>query len=179
MNIITLREAKEKGLIYYYTGKLCKHGHDSLRMVKGGYCRQCKIELSERQRKEPEAKRKASEYHREWHKKTYSTEKRRESYSKNIENAMLYRAKKRAESKGIEFNLSIDDIHIPDMCPVLGIKLSKKITGKKENSPSLDRKDSNKGYTKDNIVVISNRANRLKSDATCDEIEMILKYIKG
>lgn len=179
MDIITLKEAKEKGLIYYYTGKPCKHGHDSLRLVKGGACRQCKNEFSEKLRNRPEAKQKATEYHRERHKRTYSTEKRRETYSKNIEKEMFLRAKKRSEAKGIEFDLSLDDITIPERCPILGIILSRKVDGKKENSPSLDRRDSSKGYTRDNITVISNRANRIKSDASLQEIEMILKYMKG
>ena len=179
MDKITLREARSKGLIYYYTGKKCKNGHDSIRLVKGGACRQCKNEVQSRLRNLPDNKKKIAEYHRERHKKLYTTEKRREQYSNHLEASMFYRAKKRAKKLGIEFSIELNDIVIPEKCPVLGIEIKRKIDGKKESSPSLDRKDSTKGYTKENIAVISNRANRLKSDATLEEITLIMKYIKG
>ena len=44
MNIIKLKDAKALNLTYYYTGKKCKNGHDSLRLVKGGACKECKKE---------------------------------------------------------------------------------------------------------------------------------------
>jgi hypothetical protein len=44
------------------------------------------------------------------------------------------------------------------------------------NAPSIDRIDNNKGYTKDNIMVISRRANILKKDATFDELITIGKF---
>ena len=33
-----------------------------------------------------------------------------------------------------------------------------------------------KGYTKNNIVIVSNRANRIKSDATVDEIRKVADF---
>ena len=82
--------------------------------------------------------------------------------------------------KGILFDLVLDDIVIPEYCPVLGVPLFKSKTGSaNENSPSLDRLDNNKGYTKDNIKVISYRANRIKVDATVEEVEKVLNYMKG
>jgi hypothetical protein len=147
-------------------------------MVKGGACRQCKNEYAATRKTDPEVRKKESQYQKEWHKKTYTKDKRRESYDNNIITAMLYRAKKRADDRGLEFTLVPEDIIIPDTCPVLGIEI-KRVWGKKETSPSLDRIDPTKGYTKENTVVISNRANRLKSDATLEEIMKIMKYMKG
>ncbi len=46
------------------------------------------------------------------------------------------------------------------------------------NSPSIDRFDSNKGYTKDNIRIVSAKANALKSDGTLEEFLQIIKYIQ-
>lgn len=179
MNIISLKEAKAKGLRYYYTGKLCKSGHDSIRMVKGGSCKECKDNYRKLYCEKIENKEKIRDYHKERHKKTYSTEKRRESYEKRLEENIFYRAKKRAEQKNINFDIEISDIVIPDICPILGIKISKKVDGKKEHSPSLDKKIPELGYVKGNIVVISNRANRIKSDATVEEIEKLLRYMQG
>lgn len=92
---------------------------------------------------------------------------------------MLTDARRRAKARGLEFDLVLDDIYIPMLCPVLGIPL-KLNNGflSKENSPSLDRIRTNQGYTKDNIAVISHRANRLKGDATVEELSAILKYAK-
>ena len=90
-------------------------------------------------------------------------------------------AKKRAKLKGQEFNLEIEDIPaIPEFCPILNIKIvANKTHSPLDSSPSLDRIDSNKGYTKGNIQIISNRANRIKSDATIEEIELLLNFMRA
>lgn len=92
----------------------------------------------------------------------------------------LYRAaKRRAETKGIEFSIELDDVVIPSACPVLGVPL---VVGGgqgfKEGSPTLDRVVNNRGYVKGNVAVISWRANRLKSDATLAELLAITAYLK-
>jgi hypothetical protein len=46
-----------------------------------------------------------------------------------------------------------------------------------EGSPSIDRIDNNGGYTVDNIAVISWRANRLKNNATSDELRQIAEWM--
>lgn len=65
---------------------------------------------------------------------------------------------------------------IPSHCPILGIPLFKGKSGGEANSPSLDRIEPELGYVPGNIVVISNRANRLKSDATIDELRAIASF---
>lgn len=90
---------------------------------------------------------------------------------KNIEQAMLSAAKARAKDLGLQFNIDISDIIVPDACPVLGIKLS--IEGVKQNSPSLDRIFPELGYTKGNVRVISWRANWIKNNSTIEEIEKL------
>lgn len=90
---------------------------------------------------------------------------------------MLSRARQRAKKKGIPFDLDIDDIFIPENCPILGIPLRLNKGGRSgyfDDSPSLDRINPTYGYTKGNVRVISSRANRLKSDATIAEIEAVL-----
>lgn len=85
-------------------------------------------------------------------------------------------ARKRALSKGFEFTLLISDIIIPEYCPIMGKKLEYIPKGYNEYSPSIDRIDSLKGYTKDNIQVISSIANRMKWNATR---EQLITFCKG
>jgi len=88
---------------------------------------------------------------------------------------MFSGAKCRAKRKGIEFSIKLEDLEFPEVCPILGIPLKKNLgSGFHADSASLDRIDPKKGYTKDNIRIISNRANLLKSDATVEELEKIL-----
>ena len=44
-------------------------------------------------------------------------------------------------------------------------------------SYSLDRKDPNKGYTKDNVWVISQIANAMKWDSTPEERVLFAKWV--
>lgn len=64
---------------------------------------------------------------------------------------------------------------IPSHCPVLGIPLKYKGG---DNSPSLDRIDSNKGYVVGNVEVISYRANVLKNSSTQEERELLAEYYR-
>ena len=48
----------------------------------------------------------------------------------NIEKVMLSRAKKRAKELNLPFNITLDDIIIPNLCPILEIPL---FIGTKEN----------------------------------------------
>lgn len=46
-------------------------------------------------------------------------------------------------------------------------------------SPQLDRIDNTKGYTKDNVVVVSKRANTIKNDATVQELCKVAEFYKN
>ena len=84
-----------------------------------------------------------------------------------------------ANKRGIPFELSvtdIDEIGIPITCPVLGMPLYFHRNKVEDDSISFDRIDSSKGYIIGNVIVISYRANRLKSDATIDELRRIADY---
>lgn len=102
-------------------------------------------------------------------------------YDKSQEKILLSRAKKRAKKCGWEFNLTVDDIDIPSHCPVLGIPLEvfHGKSGGAYGSPSLDRVDSSKGYTKDNTVVVSWRANHVKNNSSIEEMEAVVKFYKN
>lgn len=89
---------------------------------------------------------------------------------------LLKQAKRRSVEKSLEFNLVLEDIVIPELCPIMGTKLQYIPGGYSDYSPSIDRIDSSKGYTKDNIQVISSIANRMKWNATK---EQLITFAKG
>ena len=91
-----------------------------------------------------------------------------------IERRIYNRAKSRAKQKGREFDLDLSDIILPEVCPVLGKPF---VYGDPDWTYSIDRIDSNKGYIKGNINIVSNRANMLKNNATAEELKLILCYL--
>jgi len=90
----------------------------------------------------------------------------------SIQRKMISSAKERAKKQNLDINISWEDIVIPEICPILKIPLVKGKVHITANSPSLDRKDPKKGYIKDNIWVISSKANTMKSD--CDRDFLLL-----
>lgn len=108
----------------------------------------------------------------------YCTSKcKSKAYTKS-KRGILAEARKRAKAKDIEYNLEEKDIILPKKCPVLGIELKFNEGQCCDNSYSLDRLDPNKGYVKGNVVIMSNRANRIKSNANIKEIKMLLNWMK-
>lgn len=84
-----------------------------------------------------------------------------------------------AKKRGIPFDLTtsdLDETGIPITCPVLGIPIHFNRGKACDNSISVDRIDSTKGYTKDNIIIVSQRANSLKSNATLEEMKRIVDF---
>jgi hypothetical protein len=88
-------------------------------------------------------------------------------------------AKKRAEALGIPFDLTLSFLVsiAPRTCPVFGRELKYGGGDRTNQSPALDRIDSTKGYTIDNVQIISQLANLMKSNATEDELKMFAKWV--
>lgn len=102
--------------------------------------------------------------------------KRENSYKNHI-SIMLSNAKKRALKKGLEFNLTKEDIIIPELCPILNVPF---IIGTKENydfTPTIDRIDNSKGYIVNNIQIITNKANSMKNSADFKMLMNFANYI--
>lgn len=124
-----------------------------------------------------------SERHNEWaqnnteHLKTYRAKRKQQNPLQYV----LHSIKKRAKEKGFEFNLTIQDLRDiwTEICPVFGVKMEFHTPNKQNNSYSVDRIDSMKEYTKDNICIISWRANRLKCDASLEELKNLVRYMSS
>lgn len=105
------------------------------------------------------------------------------SYSDRVKHQALVNIKERARRRGYESDLIIDDLpELTETCPVLGLKYNKGSLKDKNSSPSIDRKNPNLPYLKkykDNLVFMSHRANRIKSDASVEEIRKVLEYVES
>ena len=107
-------------------------------------------------------------------------------YRSNPIPQLIYNFKKRAKLAGVPFDLEPQDIKnklnlTNTKCPVLGVSMEISKLGAKNNdlTPSIDRIDPKKGYVKDNIIVVSMRANRIKNDATVDEIRKVADFYEN
>lgn len=93
---------------------------------------------------------------------------------------MIHAARSNARRDSVIFDITIDDIEIPLLCPVLGIVLRFEGPPFSEWLPSLDKVRPSLGYVKGNIRVISWRANRLKADCVRpDDLRAVADYIDG
>ena len=112
-------------------------------------------------------------------KKWYSEnkEKVKEYQKKNRDSAVLRNIKHRASKLGLPFNLTVEDIQNPGICPVVGIKMERGPVKDFKTSPSVDRIIPELGYVKGNIQVISNKANTMKNDATPEELRMFARWV--
>lgn len=100
----------------------------------------------------------------------------RRQNEKNPWMRILNTARRRAREKGIEFTITAADLPLYDdnlYCPVFGKKLTR---GNRPWCASIDRIDQDKGYTPDNIVVVSYYANRAKNDLSIDELRTLVDF---
>lgn len=84
-----------------------------------------------------------------------------------------------AKAQGIPFDLTIDDVHFPTHCPVLGIRLDYEMGSKgapTPQSPSFDRANSCLGYIPGNVIIVSNRANSIKHNASPEELRRVADF---
>lgn len=87
--------------------------------------------------------------------------------------------KSRARKNSIPFDLELEDVISPEVCPILGIPIFERHgkIGPMQNSPSVDRIIPEKGYVKGNIRVISQKANAMKQDCSEKELIKFAEYI--
>ena len=121
----------------------------------------------------PEVKERKQQWQTEHKTKSVLTE---EQYLKE----MLRHAKNRADKSNIPFNITLDDLIIPEKCPILETPLNWRESIRwehPENVPSLDKIIPEKGYVKGNVCIISMMANTMKQNASFEQLHMFCKNI--
>ena len=106
-------------------------------------------------------------------------QKRRYNSPEGRARALWHLAKRRAKDQCLPFNIEIADLlPFPEVCPVLGIPIVLD-DYRAAGSPQLDRVVPVRGYVHGNVQIMSSRANRLKSDATAEELDRIAAWIRS
>ena len=154
MRILTRRQAREEGLRKYFTGIPCKRGHVAIRYTMNGSCYACTL---------------ANQF--------------KMSRRQDQRHTMVRRAEYRAKAKGLPFNITYQDITIPDDCPCCHVRLVPKHerllhmkTGAFD-TPSLDRKVPNLGYVRGNIGVLCMACNAKKSGIDEQMLKFLTDYL--
>lgn len=100
----------------------------------------------------------------------------------DVRKILLMQARSRSNRKNIDFNIELEDIIIPELCPLLNIPFIRGVKNDYEYTYSLDRIDPSKGYIKGNVWVITKLANSMKNSASKEQLitfaENVIKYFK-
>jgi hypothetical protein len=106
----------------------------------------------------------------------------RNSRAKNIPRQTISKVRYRAKKLNVPFNLDVAWYveNYSEICPVLGIQMGN-YPGNiyQDKSVSVDRLIPALGYVRSNCRIISGRANRIKSDATLDELKALVRYLES
>ncbi len=93
----------------------------------------------------------------------------------SLKKYLIRLSKNHSKAKNIKFSITVDNIIIPNKCPLLNVPFD---TSNTMYSYSIDRIDNSKGYIKGNIAVISRLANMMKNAATFVELIEFSKNIE-
>lgn len=173
--IIPRSLAIERGLTKYFTGVACASGHIDWRATISSTCLECRRASNRKARKAwtPEQRAKSRDSGLRW------IEKDRVSAWATM---TVNGCRARASAKGIPFDLTKE--HLVSIstvrCPALGCDLVYVNTdGRRKlyNSASIDRIRPALGYVIGNVVIISSRANAIKSDAQQHEVSAVANWM--
>jgi hypothetical protein len=92
----------------------------------------------------------------------------------------LCNAQKSAKKRNQEFSLEINDIvefwnKQDKICPYSGLEMT--LEAGKLNTVSIERIDSNIGYTKENTILVCQAINRMKSDFSYEDFYMLCQSV--
>lgn len=172
--------ARERGDKLFYTGQPCKNGHYAPRYVVSPMCVMCVRDNYIRRRPKTlaELKQKYADNPEEARAKERARAYRNPKWywAKNA----LKNAKVRASAAGVPCTVTREYLAsiVPDVCPVFGTPFILVGNGRVcMESATLDRKKPALGYVPGNVVVISQLANTIKSNASADEVARVAQWM--
>lgn len=105
----------------------------------------------------------------------YASKWRQENRLKSVLNQIHIKCKR----LNLPFNLDEKDFPGPYICPVLGTEIKFGDRSDFRHAASFDRIVPELGYTKNNVRIISLRANSCKGDLTLSELQALVHYVKS
>jgi hypothetical protein len=119
------------------------------------------------------------------HKRYYENQKAKRSEESVFISQHLYNLKTRASKKGLEVTVTqeflLELLQASNYkCSVTGLTMNLETHPRKKANPfkaSLDRVDSSKGYTEENVQWVCWSVNQMKSDKTKEEFEFWIKTL--
>lgn len=90
------------------------------------------------------------------------------------------KVRSRAKSLGVPFDLTPEYLEYlwTGYCPITNTRLEWTADRTNERAAELDRIVPHKGYVKGNVVFITRRMNRLKNNATWQELHQLISWLK-
>lgn len=159
--------------------------HERNKEGKRDYNRQYRIKnldrLMEHDREYGRTHREEKKAYNQEYMKTHKEEIKKQKFEKRvktIQKEMFKHAEGRAKKQGLPFDMIMEDIPVPEVCPILGIPIS---VGKGKlhvGSPTVDRLIPSLGYVSGNVCVISHRANSIKNNGTVEEHRKIADWME-
>lgn len=183
--------AKELGDTRYYTGIPCHRGHDSWRKTSNGVCAKCASLLTNNKIKATnpiiigEYRTKSN---KNWNSSMKGKSAKQRWRMRDPKWAWVVSAVGGARSRSTKsrllFTITNEYIHsiTPDKCPVFGTAFTFIGASNKHlsaNVATLDRIVPELGYVVGNVCVISMKANAIKSNASTEDVEKVLKWMKS
>lgn len=135
-----------------------------------GRCKVCHRQI--RKLDYPQNKKQLRRNYEKYHQKYRPLGIKSDFYIRNKLSQLRHKSKK----LNLPFNITIEDVIVPEYCPVLGIKLVFNEKQPRWNSPSVDRIIPVLGYVKGNVIVVSNLANTIKSVATIEQLKAVADF---
>lgn len=180
MRTRTTREGAAYRGARYHDASPCAAGHDPcFRLVSCDECVDCRQgQRARRKIANAEHDREYQQRYRQDHPE--HGEAKRQKYQGNASERLRYivnAARRRARQGGYPFDLTVETLPpVPEHCPVLGIPLEFSAR-RTDSTPSLDKRIPSLGYVRGNIEWMSWRANRLKNDASPDELLRLAAHV--
>ena len=174
------QKAKSLGETHFFTGKKCVNGHLSARYTKSKLCVEC-TRASNRARNKHRNPDKIKEYNASEAARAARKKWRKNNPKRYWASRASRAARLRAEKRGVPFDLTPEYVMsiMPDRCPVFGTELTYAVVSKNRDfAPSIDRIHPEKGYVPGNVVVVSMRANLIKSKYGSKDIYKVAVWLK-